>query len=38
VSIKQQLATILEAMADKNRVLRRAKLDFWRYDRENDKL
>jgi hypothetical protein len=37
-SIRSQLAEILEAMADKNRILRTVNLNFLRYDRENDKL
>lgn len=37
-SIRSQLAKILEAMADKNRVLRTVDLSFLRYDRANDKL
>ena len=37
-SIRSQLAKILEAMADKNRVLRTVDLSFLRYDRAKDKL
>lgn len=37
-SIRSQLVKILEAMADKNRILRTVNLNFLRYDRENDKL
>jgi hypothetical protein len=37
-SIRSQLAKILEAMADKNRVLRTVDLSFLRYDRAKHKL
>lgn len=37
-SIRIQLVKILEAMADRNRVLRTVDLSILRYDRANDKL